>query len=114
MPHFGGESLTDESVVVKIASKWSVICGKRVAPIKSTFGVLSFLMVLLFSQQGYALYSLPFSMAAPFVAVDPLELSATDRQWLDAQGVLKVGIATQDYEPVDIASDRNQIGRAHV
>lgn len=92
---------------MKIASKWSVICGKRVAPVKSTFGVLSFLMVLLFSQQGNALYSLPFSMAAPFVAVDPLELSATDRQWLDAQGVLKVGIATLDYEPVDIASDRN-------
>jgi len=92
---------------VNKASKWSVIWGNRVAPVKSTFGVLSFLMVLLFSQQGHALYSLPFNLAAPFVAVDPLELSTTDRQWLEKQAVLKIGIATLDYEPIDIASDRN-------
>ncbi len=92
---------------MKNASKWSVIDGKRVAPVKSTFEVLFFFMVLLFSQHSHALYSLPFNMEPPFVAVDPLELSVADRQWLDKQAVLKVGIATVDYEPIDVASDRN-------
>lgn len=92
---------------MKNASKWSAVGDKRIAPVKSTFGVLGILLVLLVSQHSHAASSLPFSLAAPFVEVEPLVLDAADRQWLDKKTVLRVGVATVDYEPIGISSDRN-------
>lgn len=92
---------------MKNAIKWGAVDDKRIATIKRTFVALLLLLVLMFSQRALAAYSLPFRLPAPFLAVDPLPLSVSDRQWLDKQAVLRVGIATVDYEPIDIASDRN-------
>lgn len=93
---------------MKIASKGSFFEGKNLAPIKSTLVVLSLLLAVLFVQPSHAERNLSFSLVAPFVALEPLELSASDREWLDDQPALRVGVVTVDYEPVDITSDRNR------
>jgi two-component system sensor histidine kinase EvgS len=51
---------------------------------------------------------LPFNLSPPFVAQSALPLDSHDRQWLDERGVVRVAIATADYEPIDITSDRNR------
>lgn len=93
---------------MKIASKGGVFKGKNLAPIKSTLAVLSLLLAALFVQPSHAERSLSFSLVAPFMALEPLELSASDREWLDDRPALRVGVVTVDYEPVDITSDRNR------
>lgn len=93
---------------MKNASIGGVFEGKITAPIKSTLCVLSFLLAVLVIQPSHAERSLSFSLVAPFVALEPLELSASDREWLDDRPALRVGVVTVDYEPVDITSDRNR------
>ncbi|MCD5971094.1 transporter substrate-binding domain-containing protein [Pseudomonas sp. CDFA 550] len=70
--------------------------------------MLSLLLAVLFVQPSHAERSLSFSLVAPFIALEPLELSASDREWLDDRPALRVGVVTVDYEPVDITSDRNR------
>jgi two-component system sensor histidine kinase EvgS len=60
------------------------------------------------SQISTAAQSLPFTLVAPFLTMQPLPLDGADRRWLDERGPLRVGIAIADYEPVDITSDRNR------
>ncbi len=93
---------------MKIASKGGAFESKNLAPIKSTLRVLSLFLAVLFVQPSHAERSLSFSLVAPFIALDPLVLSASDREWLDDRPALRVGVATVDYEPVDITSDRNR------
>ena len=50
---------------------------------------------------------IPFRLSSSAVEPVPMQLDAADRQWLASQGTLRVGIATVDYEPVDITTDRN-------
>ena len=50
---------------------------------------------------------IPFRLSSSVVEPVPLQLDAADRQWLASQGTLRAGIATGDYEPVDITTDRN-------
>lgn len=76
--------------------------------IEHTGRTILFLLMLFFGQMAAAAQSLPFSLSAPFVQLEDLDLEAADRQWLDQRKVLRVGIAIADYEPVDITSDRNR------
>lgn len=78
------------------------------ASIKSGLHVAVLSMLLCLSQAVPAAQSLPFSLVAPFVNLPPLTLTPPDRQWLDQRRSLRVGISIADYEPVDIASDRNR------
>jgi len=55
-----------------------------------------------------AAQSLPFTLAPPFTALEPLALSPAEQQWLGPSRVLRVGISFADYEPVDITIDRNR------
>nr|WP_261792931.1 transporter substrate-binding domain-containing protein [Pseudomonas chlororaphis] len=55
-----------------------------------------------------AAQNLPFKLAPAFVELSPLVLTATERQWLAGRGTLKVGISTDDYQPIDITRDRNR------
>ena len=50
---------------------------------------------------------IPFRLSSSAVEPVPMQLDAADRQWLASQGTLRIGIATVDYEPVDIITDRN-------
>lgn len=93
---------------MKEASLQGAVRGIYSAPIVSTLQVLSLLFSVLFSQYIHAAHSLPFRLVAPFVALEPLPLNDKDRQALDARGVLRVGVAIADYEPVDITTDRNR------
>ncbi len=93
---------------MKNANKGGAFEGKNIAPGKSVLCVLSLLLALLFTQSGHAERSLSFSLGAPFMAVEPLAMSESDRQWLDDRPALRVGVVTVDYEPIDIASDRNR------
>lgn len=52
--------------------------------------------------------SLPFALVQPFAELDPLALHTGERQWLEHNPVLRVGISIADYEPVDITIDRNR------
>ncbi len=52
--------------------------------------------------------SLPFKLVPAFVDLQPLALAPTERQWLAAHRTLKVGIAIDDYQPIDITRDRNR------
>lgn len=93
---------------MKNANTGGAFDGKNIASSKSTLCVLSLLVAVLFMQPSHAERTLSFSLAPPFMTVEPLELSASDRQWLDDRPALRVGVVTIDYEPVDIASDRNR------
>ncbi|NVL27229.1 transporter substrate-binding domain-containing protein, partial [Pseudomonas syringae pv. actinidiae] len=66
------------------------------------------LSALLFARSIDAAQSLPFTLTAPFVVSQDLDLDASDRAWLDQRKELRVGIAIADYEPIDITSDRNR------
>ncbi|EPM70235.1 sensory box histidine kinase/response regulator, partial [Pseudomonas syringae pv. actinidiae ICMP 18804] len=66
------------------------------------------LSALLFARSIDAAQSLPFTLTAPFVVSQDLDLDASDRAWLDRRKELRVGIAIADYEPIDITSDRNR------
>ncbi|MGC5702217.1 transporter substrate-binding domain-containing protein [Pseudomonas sp. NFXW11] len=52
--------------------------------------------------------NLPFKLVPAFVDLSPLNLAPADRQWLTAHPVLRVGIAIDDYQPIDITRDRNR------
>lgn len=52
--------------------------------------------------------SLPFKLVRAFVDLEPLELAPAQRQWLRAHPTLRVGIAIDDYQPIDITRDRNR------
>ncbi|RMQ40012.1 Sensory box histidine kinase/response regulator [Pseudomonas cichorii] len=67
-----------------------------------------FLLALSFGQAASAVQNLQFTLSAPFVLLDDLPLDAAERQWLEQRKVLRVGIASADYEPIDITSDRNR------
>lgn len=82
--------------------------GRCATPAKGMLGVLLLLLSVLFAQPGHAEKSLSFSLVAPFVALEALEVSAADREWLDDRPALRVGVVTADYEPIDITSDRNR------
>ncbi|WP_414705750.1 transporter substrate-binding domain-containing protein [Pseudomonas sp.] len=69
-------------------------------------GVL--LLTCTLSQVSTAAQSLPFTLVAPFLTLQPLMLDGTDRRWLSERGTLRVGISIADYEPIDITSDRNR------
>jgi two-component system sensor histidine kinase EvgS len=73
-----------------------------------TVAVVLLLLACLSNQVSYAAQSLPFTLGAPFLTLPPLTLEGADQQWLEKRGVLRVGIAIADYEPVDITSDRNR------
>lgn len=108
MRHFGClYTLTDELVAVKEASMQSP-WGMSSASVKSTLKVLSLLLSVFVSQSIHAAQSLPFRLVAPFITLEPLAFNGPDRKALDAQGKLRVGIAINDYEPVDITTDRNR------
>ncbi|MCF5706741.1 transporter substrate-binding domain-containing protein [Pseudomonas syringae] len=71
------------------------------------YAILSVLMLVI-AQSAKAAQSLPFNLAAPFLATQDLPLNASDRQWLEQRKNIRVGIAIADYEPIDITSDRNR------
>lgn len=93
---------------MKNANKGGAFQGKNVAPIKIMLCVLSLLLSALSSSLAHAEQSLSFRLASTFIDAEPLELSVADRQWLDERPALRVGVAAADYEPIDIASDRNR------
>ena len=76
--------------------------------LRRTVAVVLLLLACLSNQVSYAAQSLPFTLGAPFLTLPPLTLEGADQQWLEKRGVLRVGIAIADYEPVDITSDRNR------
>ncbi|MBP3932747.1 MAG: PAS sensor protein, partial [Pseudomonas sp.] len=49
----------------------------------------------------------PFRLATSFVDIKPLQLDASEQQWLANHGALRVGITIGDHEPVDITDDLN-------
>ena len=49
----------------------------------------------------------PFRLATSFVDIKPLQLDASEQQWLANHGTLRVGITIGDHEPVDITDDLN-------
>ncbi|MBC2657634.1 transporter substrate-binding domain-containing protein [Pseudomonas sp. MSSRFD41] len=55
-----------------------------------------------------AAQSLPFKLVPAFVDLEPLDLKPAERQWLAAHPTLRVGIAIDDYQPIDITRDRNR------
>ncbi|WP_233281687.1 ATP-binding protein [Pseudomonas tructae] len=59
-------------------------------------------------QGAQAAQSLSFTLAPPFMALEPLPLTRAQQQWLGTARVLRVGISFADYEPVDITIDRNR------
>lgn len=71
--------------------------------------LLTFLMLACVLAQGAnSTETLPFTLSRPFLEPSPLQLDSTDRQWLDERKVLRVGVASSDYEPIDITTDRNR------
>lgn len=76
--------------------------------IPRALGAALLLLLSTLSQIGVAAQSLPFTLVAPFLTLQPLLLDGTDRRWLNDRGPLRVGIAIADYEPIDITSDRNR------
>ncbi len=66
------------------------------------------LLTCIGSQTGHAAQNLPFVLSPPYLNLQPLPLDDDDRRWLNAQKILRVGIAVADYEPIDITSDRNR------
>jgi len=76
--------------------------------IPRALGAALLLLLSTLSQIGVAAQSLPFTLVAPFLTLQPLLLDGTDRRWLNERGPLRVGIAIADYEPIDITSDRNR------
>ena len=65
-------------------------------------------MVLLTCMQpAIASHGLPFRLATSFIEFKPLQLDASEQQWLADHPTLRVGIALGDYEPVDITNDRD-------
>jgi two-component system sensor histidine kinase EvgS len=93
---------------VKKICKSGVVEGTRIVPAKNIVCVLPFFLFLLFGQLGHAVPGLSFSLTDPFMELEPLALSASDRQWLEERGELRVGVVTADYEPLDILSDHNR------
>ena len=55
-----------------------------------------------------AAQGLPFKLPQSFASFNPLRLDNQQKRWLEAHGALRVGITLDDYEPVDITSDRNR------
>ena len=66
------------------------------------------LLAGIWSRAGQGAESLPFVVGAPFLAQQPMALEAFERKWLQQHKTLRVGISIDDYEPVDITSDRNR------
>ena len=60
------------------------------------------------AQSANGTETLPFTLGRPFLEPLPLQLDSADRQWLDERKVLRVGVASSDYEPIDITTDRNR------
>jgi two-component system sensor histidine kinase EvgS len=53
--------------------------------------------------------ALPFTLVQPITQLAPLSLSDAEQQWLQQHaGALRVGMPLSDYEPLDIAVDRNR------
>lgn len=52
--------------------------------------------------------NLPFKLVPSFADLEPLTLAPAERQWLAAHPRLRVGIAIDDYQPIDITRDRNR------
>lgn len=55
-----------------------------------------------------AAQGLPFKLPQSFASFNPLRLDNQQKRWLESHGTLRVGITLDDYEPVDITSDRNR------
>ncbi len=66
------------------------------------------LLCLAFCGTGQAAQSLPFALMPAFTRLEPLVLPASDRNWLNQRGTLRVGVSINDHEPVDITVDRNR------
>lgn len=64
--------------------------------------------VLLCALPASAAKNLPFKLVPAFVDLEPLVLAPAERQWLAAHPTLRVGIAIDDYQPIDITRDRNR------
>lgn len=90
------------------ASKPGVAKGMGSALRKHVLSLLALLLSLLWSQWLLAAQSLPFALPPPFIALQALTLAPGDRQWLEKRQRLRVGISIADYEPIDIATDRNR------
>lgn len=70
--------------------------------------LLACLLWVLAVSGAQAAQSLPFTLAPPFTALEPLPLSQAQQRWLGTARVLRVGISFADYEPVDITIDSNR------
>lgn len=70
--------------------------------------VLACLLWILSAGWAHAAQSLPFTLAPPFTTLEPFALSLEEQRWLGPARVLRVGISSADYEPVDITIDRNR------
>jgi two-component system sensor histidine kinase EvgS len=66
------------------------------------------LLAGIWSRAGQGAESLPFVLGAPFLAQQPMALEELEREWLQQKKTLRVGISIDDYEPIDITSDRNR------
>ncbi|KPY63782.1 Sensory box histidine kinase/response regulator [Pseudomonas syringae pv. spinaceae] len=97
-----------ESFVVKQASMQSRVRETGSTMRGRAWRMVWVLLALVFARSIDAAQSLPFTLTAPFVVSQDLDLDASDRAWLDKRKVLRVGIAIADYEPIDITSDRNR------
>ncbi|RMU94965.1 Sensory box histidine kinase/response regulator [Pseudomonas syringae pv. tomato] len=109
MANFAGFSNQSvESFVVKQASMQSRVRETGSTMRGRAWRMVWVLLALVFARSIDAAQSLPFTLTAPFVVSQDLDLDASDRAWLDQRKVLRVGIAIADYEPIDITSDRNR------
>ena len=52
--------------------------------------------------------NLPFKLVPAFADLQPLALAPAEQQWLATHPRLRVGIAIDDYQPIDITRDRNR------
>jgi two-component system sensor histidine kinase EvgS len=66
------------------------------------------LLECIWSRVGQGAESLPFVLGAPFLSQRPMALEQSEREWLQQHRTLRVGISIDDYEPIDITSDRNR------
>lgn len=66
------------------------------------------LLACIGSRAGQGAESLPFVLGAPFISQQPMVLEEPEREWLHQHRTLRVGISIDDYEPIDITSDRNR------
>lgn len=100
--------VSEECAVVKQASRQGPVSKTFPAMNAHAWRLLALMLMMAFMQPAAAAQSLSFTLGAPFESSAALQLSDAERQWLDANAPLRVGIAIADNEPIDITTDGNR------